>query len=693
MLTAKGGPPTKLPPQMDPRQNPTLGDVEEALIYNRINPAPQPVVCMTGDIDRYQPANQKFVYEYEMVPRGLVYVLAQRDHYGNDPAEHVALGLGLWRGDDSQAPLNTAGMASRPVEKWPRGMRTLVRRASKLSNDFGVYCHRYGDDKDAIDLYMQARRFYTDNYAALLNLKIAGAQVDFNLSEEISIARLKFNNDVETYLKKLLGKGAPEETWKQYQRYFTAYHLIGSYGLVRDMEVVADFSQANPNDRARTFEFRYGIISLGVLVDPEGGNKVLAERGGLCLIMLGQRASVAQLVRALQDLRSAEPFLAGTNLAKLFYQIGEVQARLRNAKGAEAAFKKGIEVAPEYGPLYSRLADVYASSKRVDEAIQLLKDRMRQQPPATTAELVSYLQRLKKYFKLKEDAAGFDACAEDYARKAPNHALDTKMFLLDSALGDKNYDRARELAREIGADYANPPALQARVATIAFAEERYKDILNMDELPPGDAVTAGDRMRWHRIRSDALLQQGQATQALRELKRAFDIAMVQADGIADEASKKRAVQNVQATFTPGLSFAALQAAAKANDPELEREALSYAQMYMMLSQRSSMSEPNKMLASAYFGWTLFKLRGDAEKAVSLIEPAVLGVPSAGTPKYYLGAVLIEQGEVERGLALVTESIEGQIGSIDKAEAEALLAKHKGAGAPSGNNGAEGPSTN
>jgi hypothetical protein len=95
----------------------------------------------------------------------------------------------------------------------------------------------------------------------------------------------------------------------------------------------------------------------------------------------------------------------------------------------------------------------------------------------------------------------------------------------------------------------------------------------------------------------------------------------------------------------------------------------------MLTRVTDTTEADKLVADACVGWTRFKIAGDIDPAIELIEPAALGVPSVASVGFFLGRVLIEKGEVERGVALVKESLAGELNPLDSAEALEVLKAH------------------
>ena len=669
-LVGDGNAPVSLE-RLDPARTANLSDTEAALRYAELGGAKahtgRPAVCMTSDIDRYNPESEQINYRYEMVPRGLVYMLSPRGVYRNDPAEHLAKGRELWD------RLRVAKLKRRPLSEQPAAAVMVVRRVSKLCNDFGVYCHKHAGEKEAVEFYERALHFDDLNLAPLKNLQMVRGEEDRELDQRIGRATTPFNDQVKAYVTRALGPAAKEQEREARRTFAAAFNLLYSYGLVRDGKVVSDLRRYNPDRRSRTYEYWFACSSLRILVDPEG-DKLYAERGALYFLMLRQGSSLRQRVQALKDLETARPYVEGDQLAALEYQIAEIQLALGNLAAAEEAFKQVIALNPEVttsqerlATPQERLADIYAQTGRVDEAIQIVAGRMTEKPLTSEAELMRLYGRLRNYYAAKQDPEGFVAFANEYMQTHPDQAYNTKLFLFDLALGRQDYERAEEIVKELAADFENPTAVRVRLLALYAVQDRYADIVAMEELPLDLEVRPNDRIQWHDIRGQALLQAGQPAQALTELQKAYDFA--QAIGQESGASvPPRSLLNL----TGRLWVAALLVAQETHDPETEQRALATAERYRVLTRVADTTEADKVVADAYVGWTRFKIRGDIDLAIELIEPAVFGVPNLAYPKLYLGAVLIEKGEVERGVALVKKSLEGDLSPIDRAEAVRVL---------------------
>ena len=685
VLLGDGKNPVRLPPELDPANDSMLGDTPAAVRYvglaSGINRKPPAAVCLTGDLDRYVPESAMVNYAYEMVPRGLVYLLSLRGSYPNVPDDHVKKGRELWSGEPA-GRLRLSTMAARPLEEWPATVQLLLRRASKVCNDFGVYCHKHAGDEQAIELYHQTLRLDDMNLAGLRNLEIAGDD-DPDLTSRINRADMRLKDQVANYLRESGVWNAAEDVKEGHRKYGAALNLMYNYGLVRDTQVVSDFLKVGLeiDPRTKTFESLYSALSLAALVDPSG-DAVLAERGGLYLTMLGRSGSLDQRVRALLDLQAGEPDVEKSRKALTQFQIGEMQVLLGNIKEAEAAYEKATELDPDNAGIFGRLADLYSATDRTDKAIELVKDRAKDSPPQPGAEVVGFYRRLRAYYQKNEDPEGFVAFANEYAQTNPEHGLTTKMFLLDMAVGDKDYEHALEIANDLMANYDSPASVRVRLVGIYLAQKRYEDVLAMPELTEDDEVNPPELIQWHTVRGSCYLQQLQPVPALAELKKAYTVA----EGLVQ---RMRGETPANVIYLRGrVAFAALQAAMETGDPETEREALAVAEHYLVLARGSrDAGERSKMMAACFFGWVRFQFLDEIELPIALIEPAIYGLPTSASPGFYLGSVLIKKGEqtgdeaaIVRGVGLVKKSIEaeepGGLNTYDRPRAEQLLEQYK-----------------
>jgi tetratricopeptide (TPR) repeat protein len=661
----------QLRPEIDPASNPTLTDTEAVLSYiRRSERLRAPVICLTSDLYRFDAQNDAVAYSYEAIPYGLVYLLSPREDPQSLPATHVARGREGW---DMLSITNTE---PRPLEQRPYAARDMLVRASKLANDFGVYCHKHADAADAIDFYKLSLRFFELNYAALQNLRIAGADVDFNLDDRIGAAAEDFDSRLVDRVAQALGPGPDPALASRYKKFRAGLDLMSIHGLVRDGSVIDDFLTAYLADSnaARSFPFRYAMASLKVLVDP-AGDRYLAERGILSYRVAAQaeQPSLQRLVHALMDLRAAEPYFEGRARAEIYLVIGGVYAQLRNAAEAEEAYNTAMEIEPDWaGPKYA-LADLYVATGRRDEAVEMIEDYLAQHPPQEKAAIDQTLQALQRYYG-PDRREEFVAFVEAQAERNPDNALNWRLYLVELALNEQDYERALEISDELIRAYGDLVSARVMMAYALLRQGQYDDVLAMEELPLDESMPVNDRINWLRIRGEAYFQEGQPALAYRELKKAFEFAERR------RREQERSPTSGDVDLLHLLSYAALQGSQETGDKTMGEEALGYAYMYYQFAQRVDTDEPRQretrsMFAAAYYGWVRFRINSDVRIARALIEPAYYAFSGSTNLKLYFGVMLIEQGEVERGLALVKQVLVTTVNRYEKAEAEQILAEH------------------
>ncbi len=664
----------RLRPEHDPALRPDLTDIEAVLRYVGLGVQaknePVPTICITSDFYRLNAESDEIAYSYEAIPRGLVYLLSPREDYRSVPAMHVARGREVW------GTLSIANAEPKPMDQWPSAAHSMIMRASKLANDFGVYCHKHAGEADAINFYKLSLHFYDLNYAALRNLRIAGADVDFNLDDRIGAADTAFDALIIPRVEGALGPAPDPAQAASYMKFRTAFDLMGGYGLVRDVSVVDDLFTNYPGapNATRSFGFQYAIISLKVLLNP-AGDKDLAERGFLSYraVRQAEQPSRRRLVRALVDLRAAEPYFEGRARAEISSTIGAVCMRLGNVPDAEQAYKEAMEIEPDWdGPQYG-LAGLYAMTNRRAEAIQVIENYLAQHPPQEQAALVQVLQWLQAYYG-RDRREEFVAFVEAQAERNPDNALNWRLFLVDLALSEQDYERAQQISDELMRAYGKPVSVRLRMSYALLKQDRYQDVLAMEELPLDDSIPVAERINWLRIRGEAHLMEGQPALAYRELKKAYEFA----ERFRREQKKTPTPAYVELLHL--VAYAALHAAEQTGDQTTGKEALSYAVRYQQAAQRvetdqTQQRESRTIMATAYYGWARYKIVGDVPSARALIEPAFYAFPNTTSLTLFFGVVLIEQGEVERGLALVSQVLEVTKNRYEEAEARRLLEEH------------------
>jgi len=79
---------------------------------------------------------------------------------------------------------------------------------------------------------------------------------------------------------------------------------------------------------------------------------------------------LGDLPTAIAKFREAAELSGGTCYA-CYYNMGSIMLKTEDAEGAEAAFKRAIEIKADYGEAYNALANLYNSQRRFDEAAEM----------------------------------------------------------------------------------------------------------------------------------------------------------------------------------------------------------------------------------------------------------------------------------------------------------------------------------
>lgn len=133
------------------------------------------------------------------------------------------------------------------------------------------------------------------------------------------------------------------------------------------------------------------------------------------------------------------------NVAWLHYLKGQVYGYQNDGQGAEAAFRKALEIDPNYLPAYSSLAALFINSKQEDRAIAEYKKILAIRPDnATVYTLIGMLEYQRQ---------NYDGAVENY-RKALEHdqnaaiaANNLAWIYADHGMG--NLDEALRLAQTV----------------------------------------------------------------------------------------------------------------------------------------------------------------------------------------------------------------------------------------------------
>ena len=684
-------------PELDPGRSPNLTATEAALSYMRLSRNPRDVF-FTDDRDRFDVNSELIAYSYDLVPQGLVYRLVSRRDVALEPEDLVASGRALW------STLRLWELKARPLKSWPLATRAYLLRASKLANDFGVYCNKYADADVATGFYRKALGYYDMDYSAIRNLQIADAaqsppRTDEDLKNRLNEATLELGNTMKEALPRYIGPGASEGEQEKIRKYLEAYLIMGRYGLVRDPALLKDFVENHPSQAAvNNYDYAYGFLGLAALVDPKGGQRLL-QRAALTVRQQGD-VPISDLVGAVIDAQSAladlerDPSTDDKSKAGAYYIVGLLQARLRNYDAAEAAIKRAIELNPDLWDARTQLAALYAATKRVDEATAMMTERVELKPPADAQELFDLLRNVEAMYRASDTPDGLADFARRYAAAHKELGLDAMLYALDRTLaqGAAGLEKARPLYDEVEKTYGATPRVLVRKAQLASMEQRYGDVLTIEVPTDQSSGLAGNELLLYLfVRGTAFYETGEPVKALEDMEQVYkgQMAAISASVADQEAAAKgnqrvlsalqqwanRQVLTVHAQYAEPLAAASFQAWAVLKTPDSAAKALQYAASYRDIFRGTAERE---LEANAAYGWAVFKINGDTKLAREYLERAYLAFPNSSTPKVRYGAILIAEGDTKGGLALLQKVLDEKMkmSVYDKAEAERLVEQYR-----------------
>ncbi|MBN1916945.1 MAG: DUF2723 domain-containing protein [Verrucomicrobia bacterium] len=685
--------------QTDPARSPDLSTTEAALRYMEYAARDDRTrasrnVLVTADRDRFDHRSAQIVSSSELVPQGLVYRLVARGGFASPPEEEmVASGLDLW------GKLRLNALEPRPVDKWPPAVQPYLLRASKLANDFGVYCHKYAGVDTATQFYEKALDLYDMSYSAIRNLLILYAaqepprEEDTELKDRLNRTELQLDNQVTLYAKQAWAGIEPAEL-EQRKTYVRAFLIMSQYGLVRDAELLDKFVQ-NYREARASQQYTYGFYGFRALVDPKGDQNLL-YRGAMVLGRQGE-TSIQELVVGLMDVQralaamEADPTADDKNKAMAHYAIGRANFRLRNYEVAEASYRQAIALDPRLSDAKRDLAALYASTNRLDEAMSTIDEYV-------NADQVTNAQEMGAMFRVIDGlytAAGMPGSMVDfvrrYAREHETLALDAMLYLVERAFDPQqpDLDTARSLLDEIERDHGTTPRLLVRKAQLADREKRFADVLAIEISSEDRAKLSYMELSAYLLaRGTALYELGEPVKALEDIELAYATLQTGLSSsvsereralagdqraifiLRDQAQRQQNLWNLQ--LIEPLAAASFQAWVELETSEAAAKALGYAANLRGVFARVPDRE---IQASAAYGWAELKINKNIRRARALLERAYLGFPNDGTAQFRYAALLIAEGDYKGGVALlrnVLDDTELTLNLYDAAEAKKLI---------------------
>lgn len=236
--------------------------------------------------------------------------------------------------------------------------------------------------------------------------------------------------------------------------------------------------------------------------------EVLIERAEELAAAGNQATAIADLEHAIE---------VDSKNALAHFRLGEKYAKLPDYTNAEQHYRAAIRIDPFYTDAFGALADTYVQQKRVQDAIDLLKDALKTfQPSATPSP--SFLGTAPQLGAISEPSV------PDLARKLAELELasgnvDQAMAALEQAALDKqNADLWRQLGKEFAEREDNESAQLAydRAAELEEADSatREKDEIASEEIKTAVADA-------HAQRGDELYERGKIEEAQEEWQAAL----------------------------------------------------------------------------------------------------------------------------------------------------------------------------
>jgi len=169
----------------------------------------------------------------------------------------------------------------------------------------------------------------------------------------------------------------------------------------------------------------------------------------------------------LDESEAAFKELAATHgsIPEVHFNLGIIAVRKKDLPTAEAAFKRAIELRPEYGDAYSQLADVYNKMGQPDKANEILASAAEGGDPSVLFTQAAMLYNASKY---DEAAAAF----KKVEAADPNNA-EVHFYLGTIALNQgKTEECIAQLEKYVAASPKNPANLQTAQGLLAALKKK-----------------------------------------------------------------------------------------------------------------------------------------------------------------------------------------------------------------------------
>ena len=240
------------------------------------------------------------------------------------------------------------------------------------------------------------------------------------------------------------------------------------------------------------------------------------------LINLGAATGRLDQARArVEQLAAEQP-----GSAPLQYLLGQAyrggnQQQPPDAARAEAAFRRTLELDPDYVPAYSALAEIYFGTQQPDRAIGEYKKITERRPDDFVA--------FRNIGMIEAGRNNLDAAADYYRRvlairpDEPIAANNLAAIYADHGKG--NAEEAMRLGQDVVRRFPSEPGFADTLGWVYYRAGLYRDAVEqLQRAVAGAAKRGGDNSlyRWHL--GAALAKKGDKAAARRELQKALELA-------------------------------------------------------------------------------------------------------------------------------------------------------------------------
>lgn len=609
-----------------------------------------------------------------------------------------------------------AAAPNMPMVKYSRGIYELRNNNLKAANDALVHVLRAAPDYMPAQLASAVANLGLGNHEQSLKSAqlVLARQPDNALAARVIIASQLKSGEPKQALATLtpLLKNRPEDAQLHAlagEAYFQSKDYQRALSALKQAEALAPDNPEIKNRQAAS------LLALGqsdaALVELEEAAKLTDQvsRADVALVTIHlQRKEFDQALQAIASLEKKIPNSAFTHNLRGVALIGKL-----DKPGARKSFEQSLALDAKFYPAVSNLARLDLADKQVDAAKKrfetlLTKDSNNLKAMLAVAEIslinkqekdyVAWLEKamkahpkavppraqLSRYYLAKKDTGKALALANDAVRSSPDDPQALNL-LGATQLAANDAQSAVNTYRQLALKAPNSPDAQLRLGLAHAAAknpgEARKELNKALELKP-DFVPAMDTL----IRIDMMerkldsalqlakkIQSAQAKSAL-GYDREGDILMVQER--YGQAARAYQLALDRGTGTQGLlklhgalarsgdtktARAKLDAWVKANPKDLAARAylagqamqagqpkVAIAQYEEILRQRPDEAMALNNLANLYQG-------SKDPRALALAEKAYKALPQHVAIQDTLGWILVEQGQVKKGLELLAKA--------------------------------------